>query len=81
MASPESQGPAASFRVAPPTISFTSEDLARFSAASHDIFNKSGYAFSHAVITDRSRGDVDNEGLFEGLIRPSLTICNAVTLV
>ena len=36
MASPESQGPAASFRVAPPTISFTSEDLARFSAASHD---------------------------------------------
>jgi len=35
---------------------------AAFSAASHDIFNKSGYAFSHAVITDRSRGDVDNDG-------------------
>ncbi|HET7730027.1 MAG TPA: hypothetical protein VFK48_08355, partial [Usitatibacter sp.] len=43
---------------------FVNDDPAHatFDAAGHDIFNKAGYDFSHAVVTDDSRGDVDSDG-------------------
>ena len=42
-----------------------SPEHAAFDAAQHDIFSSQGYAFSHAAITDDSRGDVNGDGLLE----------------
>lgn len=38
---------------------------AAFSAASYDLFGRAGYVFSHAVVTDGSRGDVNGDGALE----------------